>query len=163
MANPQIALDVAAFLDSREARALSHVRSADLRRIADAFVELCYSQLGKAPRLIDADDARELLTQLIPARLARKDPLARHVPAVLAAFFDHLEASHLVSQAFEIRRALAAHSDAFLAAVASGRFTEQLTPARQDPFVHGATKLGRNDPCSCGSGKKFKKCHGKDA
>ena len=21
-------------------------------------------------------------------------------------------------------------------------------------------KTGRNDPCSCGSGKKFKKCHG---
>lgn len=24
-------------------------------------------------------------------------------------------------------------------------------------------KLGRNDPCHCGSGKKFKKCHGKAA
>jgi len=23
-----------------------------------------------------------------------------------------------------------------------------------------ATKVGRNDPCPCGSGKKFKKCHG---
>jgi hypothetical protein len=23
-----------------------------------------------------------------------------------------------------------------------------------------ATKIGRNDLCSCGSGKKFKKCHG---
>ena len=22
--------------------------------------------------------------------------------------------------------------------------------------------VGRNDPCPCGSGKKFKKCHGKD-
>jgi preprotein translocase subunit SecA len=22
------------------------------------------------------------------------------------------------------------------------------------------TKLGRNDPCWCGSGKKFKRCHG---
>ena len=22
-------------------------------------------------------------------------------------------------------------------------------------------KLGRNDPCHCGSGKKYKKCHGK--
>ncbi|HEX7776475.1 MAG TPA: SEC-C metal-binding domain-containing protein [Parvibaculum sp.] len=21
-------------------------------------------------------------------------------------------------------------------------------------------KIGRNDPCSCGSGKKYKKCHG---
>ncbi|MFN5172128.1 MAG: SEC-C metal-binding domain-containing protein, partial [Bacteroidota bacterium] len=23
-------------------------------------------------------------------------------------------------------------------------------------------KIGRNDPCPCGSGKKFKACHGKD-
>jgi preprotein translocase subunit SecA len=22
------------------------------------------------------------------------------------------------------------------------------------------TNVGRNDPCPCGSGKKFKKCHG---
>jgi uncharacterized protein len=24
-----------------------------------------------------------------------------------------------------------------------------------------APKVGRNDPCPCGSGKKFKACHGK--
>lgn len=29
----------------------------------------------------------------------------------------------------------------------------------QTPFV-AASKVGRNDPCPCGSGKKFKKCHG---
>jgi SEC-C motif domain protein len=28
------------------------------------------------------------------------------------------------------------------------------------PIVREAPKLGRNDPCTCGSGKKFKKCHG---
>ena len=27
-----------------------------------------------------------------------------------------------------------------------------------ETFVREVTKLGRNDPCSCGSGKKFKKC-----
>jgi preprotein translocase subunit SecA len=27
--------------------------------------------------------------------------------------------------------------------------------------VHAAQKVGRNDPCPCGSGLKFKKCHGK--
>lgn len=32
--------------------------------------------------------------------------------------------------------------------------------ARQ-PFERGAPKVGRNDPCPCGSGKKFKQCHGK--
>ena len=29
------------------------------------------------------------------------------------------------------------------------------------PFVRAADKVGRNDPCPCGSGKKYKQCHGK--
>ncbi len=29
------------------------------------------------------------------------------------------------------------------------------------PFVRSTQKVGRNDPCPCGSGKKFKQCHGK--
>ncbi|MEK9137251.1 MAG: SEC-C metal-binding domain-containing protein, partial [Bacteroidota bacterium] len=28
------------------------------------------------------------------------------------------------------------------------------------PVVSRAKKVGRNDPCPCGSGKKYKKCHG---
>ena len=30
-----------------------------------------------------------------------------------------------------------------------------------DPIVNRGPKVGRNDPCSCGSGKKYKKCCGK--
>ena len=30
----------------------------------------------------------------------------------------------------------------------------------QQPF-HAGPKVGRNDPCPCGSGKKYKQCHGK--
>ena len=29
------------------------------------------------------------------------------------------------------------------------------------PFVRNGRKVGRNEPCPCGSGKKFKQCHGK--
>jgi preprotein translocase subunit SecA len=29
------------------------------------------------------------------------------------------------------------------------------------PFIRGAEKVGRNDPCPCGSGKKYKQCHGR--
>ncbi|MGH7127353.1 MAG: SEC-C metal-binding domain-containing protein, partial [Planctomycetaceae bacterium] len=32
-----------------------------------------------------------------------------------------------------------------------------------DPIVNRAPKVGRNDPCPCGSGKKYKKCHGANA
>jgi preprotein translocase subunit SecA len=57
--------------------------------------------------------------------------------------------------------------------------TERPVTARRDPLIVGGgrarstadlaggpsaavdwSSVGRNDPCPCGSGKKFKKCHG---
>ena len=35
------------------------------------------------------------------------------------------------------------------------------TPIKKKPIVK-AIKVGRNDPCPCGSGKKFKKCCGQN-
>ena len=32
---------------------------------------------------------------------------------------------------------------------------------KQQPFVNTGQKVGRNDACPCGSGKKYKHCHGK--
>ena len=37
--------------------------------------------------------------------------------------------------------------------------TVQPSSTTDDP-QHEAHKVGRNDPCPCGSGKKYKKCHG---
>ena len=31
----------------------------------------------------------------------------------------------------------------------------------QQPFRRFGQKIGRNDPCPCGSGKKYKQCHGR--
>ena len=41
--------------------------------------------------------------------------------------------------------------------VAAAQQEAQALPQEVDPFAH----VGRNDPCPCGSGKKFKDCHGK--
>lgn len=39
--------------------------------------------------------------------------------------------------------------------------TNQSQEAKHTPFVNTEKKIGRNDPCPCGSGKKYKNCHGK--
>lgn len=41
--------------------------------------------------------------------------------------------------------------------------TEELEPQEEGslPFKRTEKKVGRNDPCPCGSGKKYKLCHGK--
>ncbi|WP_237134817.1 preprotein translocase subunit SecA [Pseudohongiella sp. O18] len=46
------------------------------------------------------------------------------------------------------------------AAAAEGRAQEN-NDDQQSPFVRETPKLGRNDPCPCGSGKKYKQCHGR--
>lgn len=33
-------------------------------------------------------------------------------------------------------------------------------PAKVETVVHQGPRIGRNDPCPCGSGKKYKKCCG---
>jgi preprotein translocase subunit SecA len=40
----------------------------------------------------------------------------------------------------------------------SGAPKEAAAPAKRSQ-----DKVGRNDPCPCGSGKKYKKCHGVNA
>ncbi len=40
-------------------------------------------------------------------------------------------------------------------------FPQEVDADKAQPFVRGGQKVGRNDPCPCGSGKKYKQCHGK--
>jgi preprotein translocase subunit SecA len=47
--------------------------------------------------------------------------------------------------------------EAFDAAVSGRR------PGERQGTVVAAAKVGRNEPCPCGSGKKYKKCHGEAA
>jgi preprotein translocase subunit SecA len=50
--------------------------------------------------------------------------------------------------------ALDDHDELQVAAAEEEKISEQ-------PFVRDGDKVGRNDPCPCGSGKKYKQCHGK--
>ncbi|MEK7744674.1 MAG: SEC-C metal-binding domain-containing protein [Elusimicrobiota bacterium] len=57
------------------------------------------------------------------------------------------------------QKAVKAWVEKHQAEVSSGQIT---APSAEAPktFVKTGPDIGRNDPCHCGSGKKFKKCHG---
>ena len=42
-----------------------------------------------------------------------------------------------------------------------GADTQPAAAESQEPFVRDGRKVGRNEPCPCGSGKKYKQCHGR--
>ncbi|MDP1717257.1 MAG: SEC-C metal-binding domain-containing protein, partial [Burkholderiales bacterium] len=43
----------------------------------------------------------------------------------------------------------------------AGAEDEMPDAEKLQPFVREGQKIGRNDPCPCGSGKKYKQCHGR--
>ncbi len=61
--------------------------------------------------------------------------------------FQHAEASALSEEPVSAEEGMA--SDA------------QSDEAKSQPFVRTGRKVGRNEPCPCGSGKKYKQCHGR--
>ena len=161
MPQKEVQLGVAAFLDSSHAQSLVEPGPDQVKRIASAFLSICFEELGKAPHKLDGHDMHMALGHALPGRMKRKDPLAEHVPDVLGALVAHLEETHIDVAGFELRNAIEATREEFLETVRTGHNAHHM-PEKQQPLVHKAAKLGRNDPCSCGSGKKFKKCHGKE-
>jgi preprotein translocase subunit SecA len=67
-------------------------------------------------------------------------------PAPTAMRFEHAAASAL--------------AEGEAADESSGEPRQQSAQAAHIPFVREGRKIGRNEPCPCGSGKKYKHCHG---
>jgi preprotein translocase subunit SecA len=88
-----------------------------------------------------------------PPRPPRQDARSAMASAAARASSGDGEPQHLPSVAREIERKQARQQR---------DLQYQTGPAQAEAPkpVRAAAKVGRNDPCPCGSGKKYKKCHG---
>ncbi len=68
---------------------------------------------------------------------------------------DELERQRRVSQPMQFQHA---EASAMVADGGDGASADE--EAHPAPFVRNERKVGRNEPCPCGSGKKYKHCHG---
>ncbi|HEY6081704.1 MAG TPA: preprotein translocase subunit SecA [Polyangiaceae bacterium] len=93
-----------------------------------------------------------VLVKLFEVQIQRQDEIAA------------LEAEAEARHHAELEQAVARHpgeeTDDQVAALAQlQRIAAGQAPSPQQP-AKAAPRIGRNDPCPCGSGNKFKKCHG---
>jgi preprotein translocase subunit SecA len=68
---------------------------------------------------------------------------------------EEIEAKRLAAQRRALQRISESHAEAGEGGDGAGR-----PRPKQETVVRTQPKVGRNDPCPCGSGKKYKKCHG---
>jgi preprotein translocase subunit SecA len=66
-----------------------------------------------------------------------------------------IEAKRMALQRRALQGITQTHAEA-----GGGAGDEGAPKPKQETVVRTQPKVGRNDPCPCGSGKKYKKCHG---
>jgi len=98
------------------------------------------------------------------------EQLLRNLKEEVVKFLSHVQIQRQdEAQQIERQRREAAEREklAFQHAEASAMAPEQdpeapqAVPATPQTFTRDQPKVGRNEPCPCGSGKKYKQCHGK--
>ena len=118
---------------------------------------LLASNIEEAQKVVDAELAplaeAPLLERIAPGVRERQPHLVAKLVELLAE--DIKEAAIPEPTAAIIIGPTQTAIEAFDAAVSGKRPGQSIHPiVREEP------KVGRNDPCLCGSGKKYKRCHG---
>jgi preprotein translocase subunit SecA len=113
---------------------------------------------GKNPKQEYKREAFGLFQNLLSNLQHEVTRFLSHVQVKTSAEIDALEQQRADERAREKLQMQHAQASALQDELAENA-QEQREPLRE-PFVREDKKVGRNDPCPCGSGKKFKQCHG---
>jgi hypothetical protein len=152
----------AAFLDSPEAEALASVPVDARREIAKRLFS-ALDEVGTPLERLGSSEVHGWLLHAVPDTFRPRDPLGKHALPVLRALLDFAE-RNAGRKLTLLRSAAESLAPELEAALVSGRphhhHQHDDDHAPEEPYVRETPKVGRNDPCPCGSGKKFKKCHG---
>jgi hypothetical protein len=111
------------------------------------FLAAACDQRGIEPADIEEADVKRALVEHV-SRLNLPDAMKPDVPGLCAAFLAYLEEEGRLGGGRLLAAYVRALKETYLEA-ASGK---------KKPIVRPGAKIGRNDPCPCGSGKKYKIC-----
>jgi preprotein translocase subunit SecA len=119
----------------------------------------------KNPKQEFKREAFEMFAEMLERMKAEVVRVIARVQVQTEADAEAVEAENQSADAAEVEyRHAAARSpvaEAEPAAAGATAAAEAEAPAPAEPYVRGERKMGRNEACWCGSGRKYKHCHGK--
>ncbi len=129
-----------------------HLRGYAQKQPKQEYKREAFELFGQMLDAVKNDVTRTLMTVQVQTQEqaeAAAEQIEQRAQSLHNLVFQHPEAGVAATQDGEIEGAELA-----LAGAATAGLVMQ-------PSIHAAPKVGRNDPCPCGSGKKYKHCHGK--
>jgi len=153
MISPQTESRIDDFIGSQQFLFVDDALKENAEGILHAFFQRAEARGATSLETLTAKTVEAVLLQDM-GNLNVPVAVKRGIPDLLEGFFSHVKSSGLFS---------AAGSWLVCVEALGPRFREGLREdgtLRGQTFRKNYTDVGRNDPCPCGSGKKFKKCCG---
>jgi hypothetical protein len=138
------------FCGSDAARSFSSGTREYAPELLTSFLVAACEARDVEPEDIEEPDLKPSLLSL--ARLELPESVKLEVPGLCGAMLADLESRGRLGGGRVLGAYVRALKEAF-AEAASGK---------PKPVKRPGSRIGRNDPCPCGSGRKYKKCCGKD-
>jgi hypothetical protein len=154
------------FLSSNQFKGKGKIYKTTAEYTVKSFLDYLFFDQHKEIRELTGEHIESFLLDFVPRRLTFTLTSAKYVPDILSKFLIFMEASHHIHNGSELSTAVKDNSRAFLKAVPAKRKRSVKKPTTKKTTARKTTKpvlqkVGRNDPCPCGSGKKYKKCCGR--
>jgi uncharacterized protein YchJ len=175
------------FIDSEYFKKLSAVEQECCFFLLDFFFEYSYSYCRVGPGKIDEEVIDEMMLDVMPRKISAELSTFESFAPVMESFLSWCEDNHHMSNTKKLREHIHETSQEMISrsqkrsywgmakSMMMGSFSKPnltISDNEEDDYddeengywVKSGTyrreneKIGRNDACSCGSGKKYKKC-----
>jgi preprotein translocase subunit SecA len=117
------------------------------QQVLETLLMSACARRNTEPANLDEEDLKFALLERV-ARVDIDPAIRPFIPSLCRSYLEDLQRQGRLGSGQHLGRYVGALKEAFLLA-------DRMRP---QTYKNQGEKIGRNDPCPCGSGKKFKKC-----
>ena len=149
------------FLESLKLKSKTEKENTDY--VAKSFLDYIFFEQRKEIAEIHPDHIGHFMLEYVPRKLNLSKEAVAELPEMIGSLVKFLHAEGFLKNINPLLAALKDHAKAFVKVAGAQKRSavkndKSGSSAASASKTENEIKIGRNDPCPCGSGKKYKKC-----
>ncbi len=159
------------FLDSKTVKSKTPTYKETAEYLCKSLLDYVFFEEKKELRELNENHVRDFMLVYAPNKIALSTKAKEYLPEILTHFLVFLDEAGYIKNGEHLSATIKAEKRTFEKVIPAQTKTrkskspvarKQTSKRRQVKKPEIEEKVGRNDPCPCGSGKKFKKCCGQN-
>ncbi|MEO0069575.1 MAG: SEC-C metal-binding domain-containing protein [candidate division WOR-3 bacterium] len=128
--------------------------------ITKSLLDYIFFQQHKEIGEFNEEHLRHFLLEYAPQKLEINKDTGKEIPNIITNFLEFLENEGHIKNSVQLKKVLDENTKDFIKLLPSQKPSDKKsqTKTTKESVVSEGAKVGRNDPCPCGSGKKYKHC-----